>query len=87
MRSHRVIGAIADDAAAAASFYTLGGEGFCVTRVCEYFGSDKMTHKPGEDAFHVVKLEKLRVVMTSARLGRKIDALAACGECKFPPHQ
>ncbi|KAJ1451514.1 WD40-repeat-containing domain protein [Pelagophyceae sp. CCMP2097] len=70
LRSHRVIGAVADDAASAASFYTLGGQGFCTTRVCD-------------DAFHVVALEKLRVVMTSPRLGRKIDALASCGEWTY----
>ena len=66
LRPHRVVGAVCDDAASCASFAALGGEGFVTARVCH-------------DAFHVVRLEKLTVQMTSPRLGRSIDALVAVG--------
>lgn len=70
LRSHRAVGSIADDCAATTSFYTLGGEGFMVARVCG-------------DAFHIMKLEDLTVQLTSPRLGRHIDALVGFGEWTF----
>ena len=55
LRSHRVVGAIADDAPACVSFYDLGGVGFVCARVAG-------------DAFQVLKLDSLAVQLTSPRL-------------------
>lgn len=74
LRSHRVIGSVADvDSPAVVSFYTLGDEGFIATRVCE-------------DAFHIIKLADLTVQITSPRIGRRIDALVCMGEWTFVAH-
>jgi len=70
LRSHRVVGSVVDDAGPATAFYGLGGEGFACLRV-------------GEDAFQVVRLEKLTVQVTSPRLGRRIVALACVDEWTY----
>ena len=70
LRSHRVVGAIADEAARCVSFYELGGVGFVCARV-------------SQDAFQVLKLETLGVQLTSPRLGRPIECLVCCGEWTF----
>lgn len=70
LRSHRVVGAIADDAPTCVSFYDLGGVGFVCARVAG-------------DAFQVLKLDSLAVQLTSPRLGRPIACLASLGEWTY----
>ena len=70
LRSHRVIGEVADGTPQTCAFYDLGGVGYCAARV-------------GGDAFHVMALDGLTVQSASPRLGREIRAIGAQGEWTY----
>ena len=70
LRSHRVIGEVADGTPQTCAFYDLGGVGYCAVRV-------------GGDAFHVMALDGLTVQSASPRLGRNIRAIGAQGEWTY----
>jgi len=70
LRSHRVIGAVADGTPRTCAFYDLGGVGYCAVRV-------------GGDAFQVLALDGLTVQSASPRLGREIRAISAHGEWTY----
>ena len=70
LRSHRVIGEVADGTPQTCAFYDLGGVGYCAVRV-------------GGDAFQVMALDGLTVQSASPRLGRNIRAIGAQGEWTY----
>ena len=70
LRSHRVIGEVADGTPQTCAFYDLGGVGYCAVRV-------------GGDAFQVMALDGLTVQSASPRLGREIRAIGAQGEWTY----
>ena len=70
LRSHRVIGEVADGTPQTCAFYDLGGVGYCAARV-------------GGDAFQVMALDGLTVQSASPRLGREIRAIGAQGEWTY----
>ena len=70
LRSHRVIGEVADGTPQTCAFYDLGGVGYCAVLV-------------GGDGFKVMALDGLTVQSASPRLGREIRAIGAQGEWTY----